>query len=42
MASIATHSPAGRLPIFVFAAAVLAAVIGGAFAAGWLIGRMLL
>ena len=42
MASTTTHSPGGRLSIFAFAAAVLVLVVGGAFAAGWLIGRMLL
>jgi len=31
-----------KLPIFALAAAVLAVVVGGAFAAGYLIGRMLL
>jgi len=37
-----THSPREKLSIFVFAAAVLVLVVGGAFAAGYLIGRMLL
>ena len=31
-----------RLSVFVFAAFALLAIVGGAFAAGWLIGRMLL
>jgi hypothetical protein len=31
-----------KLPIFALAAIVLVVVVGGAFAAGWLIGRMLL
>jgi hypothetical protein len=41
----ATHSPEGRyekIPIFSLAAAVLLVAIGAAFAAGWLIGRILL
>ncbi|HUJ54882.1 MAG TPA: hypothetical protein VLW49_02720 [Gaiellaceae bacterium] len=42
MATTASHSPGGRLSIFVFAAVVLVVVVGGAFAAGWLIGRLLL
>lgn len=42
MASTATHSAGGRLSIFALAAFVLVVVVGGAFAAGWLIGRMLL
>ena len=46
MASTATHNPPeGRhelLSIFALAAVVLVAVIGSAFAAGWVIGRMLL
>jgi hypothetical protein len=42
VASTATHSPGERLSIFAFAAVVLVVVVGGAFAAGWLIGRMLL
>jgi hypothetical protein len=41
-----THSPpesrAEKLSIFAMAAIVLAAAIGSAFAAGWVIGRMLL
>ena len=46
MANNATHNlPAGeheKLSVFVLAAVVLVSVIGSAFAAGWLIGRMLL
>jgi hypothetical protein len=38
----ATHSAGEKLSIFVLAALVLAAAIGSAFAAGWVIGRMLL
>jgi hypothetical protein len=37
-----THSPRGKLSMFALAAVVLAAAIGSAFAAGWVIGRMLL
>ena len=46
MASTATYNPAlsrhEKLSIFTLAAVVLAVTIGSAFAAGWLIGRMLL
>lgn len=46
MASTATHSlPEDRhekLSIFALAALVLVAALGTAFAAGWLIGRMVL
>jgi hypothetical protein len=31
-----------RLSVFAFAALVLLVIVGGAFLAGWLIGRMLL
>jgi hypothetical protein len=41
VASNATHSPGEKLSIFALAATVLAIVVGTAFAAGWLIGRML-
>ena len=37
-----THRPGERLSIFAFATVVLLAVLGSAFAAGFLIGRMLL
>jgi hypothetical protein len=37
-----THSSGEKLSIFAMAAIVLAAAIGSAFAAGWVIGRMLL
>jgi hypothetical protein len=40
VASNATHSPGEKLSIFVLATTVLAAVLGAAFAAGWLIGRI--
>jgi cytochrome b len=42
VASAATHNPGGKASIFALAAVVVAVVVGGAFAAGWLIGRMLL
>lgn len=46
MASSATHSlPQDRfekLSIFALATTVLVAAVGAAFAAGWLIGRMVL
>jgi hypothetical protein len=42
LSNTATHSPGEKLPMFVLAAAVLAGAIGSAFAAGWIIGRMLL
>jgi hypothetical protein len=46
VASTATHSPpesrAEKLSMFAMAAIVLAAAIGSAFAAGWVIGRMLM
>jgi hypothetical protein len=38
----ATHSPREKLSIFLFATAVLVLVVGGAFAVGYLIGRILL
>jgi hypothetical protein len=41
VASSATYNPGERLSVFVLATAVLVAVLGAAFAAGWLIGRML-
>jgi hypothetical protein len=44
--STATYNPPlsrrEKLSIFALAAAVLAAAIGSAFAAGWVIGRILL
>jgi hypothetical protein len=42
VATRATHSPGEKLSIFALAAVVLAVVVGGAFAAGWLIGRIFL
>ena len=37
-----THTVSEKLGVFAFAALVLAVIVGGAFAAGYLIGRMLL
>jgi len=37
-----THSVSERLGVFAFAAVVLVVIVGGAFAAGYLIGRILL
>jgi hypothetical protein len=42
VAVTATHSAREKLSIFALAALVLVVVVGGAFVAGWLIGRMLL
>jgi hypothetical protein len=46
VASTATYSPpesrTQKLSMFAMAAVVLAAAIGSAFAAGWIIGRILL
>jgi hypothetical protein len=38
----ATHDPGEKLSMFALATVVLIAAIGSAFAAGWVIGRMLL
>jgi len=37
-----THSVSQKLGVFAFAAVVLVVIVGGAFAAGYLIGRVLL
>ena len=37
-----THSVSDKLGVFAFAAVVLVVIVGGAFAAGYLIGRVLL
>ncbi|HEY1563273.1 MAG TPA: hypothetical protein VGF72_01170 [Gaiellaceae bacterium] len=42
MASTATPDPREKLSMFALAAFVLAGAIGSAFAAGWMIGRILL
>jgi hypothetical protein len=38
----ATYNPGEKLSMFALAALVLAGAIGSAFAAGWVIGRILL
>jgi hypothetical protein len=38
----ATHNPGERLSVFALATIVLVVVVGSAFAAGWMIGRILL
>lgn len=42
MAVTTTNRMNEKLGVFAFAAVVLAVIVGGAFAAGWLIGRVLL
>lgn len=42
MAGTTAHSASEKLSIFTLAAVVLATVVGAAFAAGFLIGRILL
>jgi len=42
MATIRAHTPGEKLGIFAFALVVLAVIVGGAFAVGYLIGRTLL
>ena len=42
MAAVRAHSPGEKLGIFAFAIVVLVVIVGGAFAAGYLIGRILL
>jgi hypothetical protein len=42
VASTASHSPGEKLSMFALATSVLGLAVGFAFAAGWLIGRMLL
>ncbi|HZR95999.1 MAG TPA: hypothetical protein VFA56_09905 [Gaiellaceae bacterium] len=42
MAAANTHNGSDRLTVFAFAAAVLVVIVGGAFAAGYVIGRILL
>ena len=42
MPSTATYNVSEKLSMIALAAIVLAAAIGSAFAAGWVIGRMLL
>jgi hypothetical protein len=42
VAQTTSHSPGEKVSIFALAAVVLVAVVGGAFAIGYLIGRMFL
>jgi hypothetical protein len=42
MASPTTHNPGEKLSMFVLAAVILVGAIGSAFAAGFVIGRILL
>jgi hypothetical protein len=42
MAHPATHKVGDKLAMFALAGIVLAAAVGSAFAAGWVIGRILL
>lgn len=42
MPATTTHSLSEKLSVFAFATFVLLAIVGGAFAAGYLIGKMLL
>jgi hypothetical protein len=41
VATTAAHSPGEKTSIFLLATIVLVCVVGGAFAAGWLIGTIL-
>jgi hypothetical protein len=42
VARTATYNPSEKLSMLALAALVFVAAIGSAFAAGWMIGRMLL
>lgn len=42
MASARTHTATDKLSVFALAIFVLLAIVGGAFAAGYVIGRMFL
>jgi hypothetical protein len=42
MATAPTHRLSDKLSVFAFAFGVLVVIVGGAFAAGYLIGRILL
>jgi len=42
VAAAGTHSGSEKLTVFAFAAFLLVVIVGGAFAAGYLIGRILL
>ena len=42
MAAVSSHTPREKLGIFAFAIVLLVVIVGGAFAAGYLIGRTFL
>jgi hypothetical protein len=42
VAAASTHSLSEKLSVFAFAGLVLVVIVGGAFAVGYLIGRILL
>jgi hypothetical protein len=42
VAAAQTHSASEKLTVFAFAAVLLVVIVGGAFAAGYFIGRILL
>jgi hypothetical protein len=42
MATAPTHRLSEKLSVFAFATGILVVIVGGAFAAGYLIGRILL
>jgi hypothetical protein len=42
MATAPTHKLSEKLSVFAFAVGILVIIVGGAFAAGYLIGRILL
>jgi hypothetical protein len=42
VAAAQTHSAGEKLTVFAFAAVLLVVIVGGAFAAGYFIGRILL
>jgi hypothetical protein len=42
VAQARTHTASEKLAVFAFAIFVLVAIVGGAFAAGYLIGKMFL
>jgi hypothetical protein len=42
MATVRAHTPSEKLGIFAFAGILLVLIVGGAFAAGFLIGRTFL
>jgi hypothetical protein len=42
MATVSSHTAGEKVGIFAFAVFVLVVIVGGAFAAGYLIGKVLL